>query len=73
MSILGEAAEEALNEVYPSIIESEKLFVMGQPEVAITKLAKGNPLGFKITVAILPEFKLPDYKKNCKSRNGQRG
>lgn len=67
MSILGEAAEEALNEVYPNIIESEKLFVMGQPEVAITKLAKGNPLGFKITVAILPEFKLPDYKKIAKA------
>jgi trigger factor len=63
MTILGDAAEEALNEVYPEIIESEKLFVLGAPEVSITKLAKGNPLGFKIKVAIVPEFKLPDYKK----------
>ena len=66
MSILNEAAEEALNEVYPSIIESEKLYVLGAPEVAITKLAPGNPLGFRITVAILPEFKLPDVKKIAK-------
>lgn len=63
MTILSEAAEEALNETYPSIIESEKLFVLGNPTVAITKLAPGNPLGFKITVAVIPEFTLPDYKK----------
>ncbi len=66
MSILNEAAEETLNEVYPSIIESEKLYVLGAPEVAITKLAKGNPLGFRITVAILPEFTLPAVKKIAK-------
>lgn len=67
LSILGDAAEEAINEVYPDIIESEKLFVLGHPQVAITKLAKGSPLGFKITVSIVPEFKLPNYKKIAKA------
>ncbi len=66
MSILGDAAEEALNEVYPDILESEKLFVLGSPEVNITKLAPGNPLGFSIKVAVIPEFSLPDYKKIAK-------
>lgn len=63
LTILGEAGEEALNEVFPSIIESEKLVVLGSPEVAITKLAPGNPLGFRMTVSVLPVVKLPNYKK----------
>ena len=36
---------------------------MGDPAVQITKIAKGSPLGFKITVAVSPEVILPDYKK----------
>jgi FKBP-type peptidyl-prolyl cis-trans isomerase (trigger factor) len=62
MTVLGDAAEEALNEEYSKIIEAEKLFVLGKPEIKITKLAPGNPLEFTITVAVLPEFKLPDYE-----------
>ncbi len=63
MHILGEASEKALNEVYPKIIEGEKLFVIGNPEVKITKLAPNNPMGFSITVSVIPELKLPSYKK----------
>ncbi len=63
MHILGEASEGALNEVYPQIIESEKVFVIGEPEVKITKLAPQTPVGFSITISVLPEFKLPPYKK----------
>ena len=63
MAIVEEAAELALQEIYPSIIIEEKLNVVGQPKVTITKLAKGNPLAFKINVAVVPEFKLPNYKK----------
>jgi FKBP-type peptidyl-prolyl cis-trans isomerase (trigger factor) len=66
MTVLGDAAEEALNEEYPKIIEGEKLFVLGKPEIKITKLAPGNPLEFTITVAVLPEFKLPDYESIAK-------
>jgi FKBP-type peptidyl-prolyl cis-trans isomerase (trigger factor) len=37
-----------------------------QPRVAVTKLAPGNPIEFKMTVAIMPEIGLPDYKKIAK-------
>ncbi|MES2315670.1 MAG: trigger factor [Patescibacteria group bacterium] len=67
MHVLEELAELALGEHYPKIIEENKLDVVGRPEIAITKLARNNPLGFKIKTAVLPEFKLPDYKKIGKS------
>lgn len=64
--ILEEMAELALSEHYPKILEENKidaLNLIGRPEIAITKLARRNPLGFKIIATVLPEFKLPNYKK----------
>lgn len=66
MSILEEMAELALAEHYPKIIEGDKIDAIGRPSIAITKLGRNNPLGFKITVATLPEIKLGDYKKIAK-------
>ncbi|HTY39588.1 MAG TPA: trigger factor [Candidatus Paceibacterota bacterium] len=63
MHILEDAVDEILQDVYPTLIENEKLPVIGRPEVQITKLAPGNPIAFKMTVALQPEFSLPDYKK----------
>ena len=63
IKILEEMAELALGEHYPKIIEDEKLDVISRPEISITKLARNNPLEFKIKTAIMPEIKLPDYKK----------
>ncbi|MCC7160704.1 hypothetical protein IT399_03225, partial [Candidatus Nomurabacteria bacterium] len=60
--ILEEMAEMALSEHYPKIIEDEKIDAISRPEIAITKLARNNPLGFKIKTAVMPQIKLPDYK-----------
>jgi len=64
--ILEEMAELALSEHYPKIIEKEKIDAIGRPEISITKLARKNPLGFKIKTAVLPEIKLPEYKTLAK-------
>ena len=68
--ILEEMAELALNEAYPKIIDGElqreKIDVIGRPQISITKLARKNPLGFKIKTAILPSIKLGDYKDVAK-------
>lgn len=66
-AVLLEAAEEALQEIYPQIIEEKKLPVLGRPEVNLTKLAPGNPVGFKIKTALMPEVTLPDYKALAKT------
>ncbi len=63
INILEEMAEIALAEAYPEIIEEHKIDAIGRPEISITKIAKGNPLGFKIITGVIPEVNLPDYKK----------
>ncbi len=60
---LEEAAELALADAYPAIIEERALETLGRPEVTITKLALGNPMEFKIVVGARPVIKLPNYKK----------
>jgi trigger factor len=64
--ILEEMAEMALMEHYPKIIEEEKIEAISRPEIGITKLARNNPLGFKIKTAVLPEMILPNYKNIAK-------
>jgi FKBP-type peptidyl-prolyl cis-trans isomerase (trigger factor) len=66
ISILEEMAEMALSENYPKILEDEKIDAISRPEISITKLARNNPLGFKIKTAVLPETKLPKYKEIAK-------
>jgi FKBP-type peptidyl-prolyl cis-trans isomerase (trigger factor) len=66
MTVLEEAGEMGLSEAYIQIIEDEKLDVIGRPEITVTKIAIGNPLGFKIKSALLPDVKLADYKKIAK-------
>ena len=63
MAILEEMAELALSKAYFDIIIDNKIDAIGKPNTQITKLAENNPLEFKITTAIMPEIKLPDYKK----------
>ncbi len=64
--VLEEMAEMALMEYYPKILEEEKIDAISRPEIGITKLARNNPLGFKIKTTVIPEMELPDYKKIAK-------
>jgi len=64
--ILEEMADLALRKEYPKIIIENKINAIGSPEVSITKIAKGNPLEFKIKVAVMPEVELADYKTIAK-------
>lgn len=66
-TILEEQVQMALTDIYPAIVENKKLNVIGMPEVTITKIAPKNPVEFKIKTAIMPEIKLPDYKKVARS------
>ena len=61
--VLETMAEIALQKEYAKILEENKIFAIGRPQITITKIAKNNPLGFKIKTAVVPEINLPDYKK----------
>lgn len=69
--ILGEMAELAISDIYPAIITEKKIMAIGRPSVTITKLAKDNPLGFKIKTALMPELEIGDYKKIAKEINSK--
>ncbi len=66
MNILNEMAQLAISEAYPKILDENKIDAISRPEITITKLARKNPLGFKIKTAVLPEIKMPDYKAIAK-------
>lgn len=70
--ILSEMAERALAKVYPEVIKHHKIDAVGYPQIEVTKLAPQNPLGFKATVAVLPDITLPDYKALTKTVNESR-
>lgn len=69
MALLTEMAERALREQYPKMVTEHNLDVIGYPQIQITKIAKDNPLGFSITVAVVPEIILPDYLKIARDIN----
>jgi trigger factor len=69
MGILSEMAERAIAEAYPEACKHHKVDAIGYPQIAITKIAEGNPLGFTATVAVMPEITLADYKKIAKEVN----
>ena len=66
MVILEEMSNLALRDAYVKAVEEHKLNPISEPQVTITKIAKGNPLELTITVPVMPEITLPSYKKIAK-------
>ncbi len=69
MALLEEAAEIALSEEYPNILNEHNVDAIGRPEISITKIGVGAPLEFRVKTSLLPEVKLGDYKKISKKEN----
>lgn len=72
MHILEEAAELALKDIIPGLVEEHAPMYIGRPNISITKLVPGQPVEFKLVIAVRPEFKLPDYKKIAKDEMSQK-
>ncbi len=66
MIVLEEMANIALRDAYMKAVDEHKITPIAQPNVTITKIAKGNPFEATITVPVMPEVTLPDYKKIAK-------
>lgn len=63
LAIWEEAAQLAINKTIDQVLEKEITEqIVGQPQVNITKLAPGNPLEYKLTLAVLPTVKPGEYK-----------
>jgi len=61
--VLEDAAERALNEAYPLLLEDHGIEPVTPPKIAVTKLAFGDSLAFQATLGVMPDISLPDYKK----------
>ncbi|MEK7090585.1 MAG: trigger factor [Patescibacteria group bacterium] len=71
-AIVERAAQIALEKAYPEIIKESKIDAIGHPQIAITKIARGNPLGFKATTAVLPEISLSDWRALAKIKMSEK-
>ncbi|MDA2922433.1 trigger factor [Patescibacteria group bacterium AH-259-L07] len=77
--LLEKTAEITINQKYPEIIKQarlpdgqENLDPAGPPHIEIQKIAPHNPFIFKITLPLVPNVTLGDYKKiKVKKRNIQ--
>ena len=65
--ILSHAVEDCISAKWFEIVSSEKVEAIKEPNIEVLKMAEGNSLEFKAEVEILPEIKLPDYKKIASS------
>ncbi|MGI5826928.1 MAG: trigger factor [Patescibacteria group bacterium] len=64
MTVLEEAANIAIRKTIDQVMEEnlKDQETVGQPQIEITKLAPGNDLEYKVTVALMPEVTLGKYK-----------
>ncbi len=62
MAVMEEMASLAINDHFAKIVIDEKIDAIGRPQIAITKIAPGNPFEFTATVSVLPKVELPKYK-----------
>jgi FKBP-type peptidyl-prolyl cis-trans isomerase (trigger factor) len=69
--ILEEIAEEVLRESVAHILAHENIHPIGTPNIEIVKLAKDNPIEFKITTYTYPSVSLPDYLAIAKEHNAK--
>lgn len=63
MGVLQEALEAIIRESYYLAVMGEKLDTLGMPQISVEKVAPGNDIVYKATVALMPSVKLPDISK----------
>ena len=64
IALLEEAAELFMKDFYIELIEEHKIDPVGRPNIAITKLAPGNPVGLAVRIHVYPAVEAPkDWKK----------
>ncbi len=68
-AILNSAAEKAIQEHYPKMVEKENIEAIGAPQVKVLKLKEGEDLEYVAITAVMPEIKLSDWQGDIKKIN----
>ncbi|MGB4253913.1 MAG: trigger factor [Minisyncoccales bacterium] len=66
--ILEEAANIALNDSFPKIVEEKGLKVLGRPQARIEKISR-QEFEASIETSLFPKIELPDWKKIAKEED----
>lgn len=61
--LLNETFEYAINESYRQAIKQEQISPLASPEIKLSEKASQESLEYTAIISIMPEIKLPDYKK----------
>ncbi len=64
--IYEKALKEAIEDIYPQILNENKIKALGFPEIEVLKLIPNQEAQVKIAVSYLQDFTLPDYKEIAK-------
>lgn len=67
LTLFTEVAEHTLSHMYPGILKHFNLDAIGKPSIHAEKLVPGNPFGFRIEIALVPDVTLPDYVSIAKT------
>jgi len=59
LPVLEEALELFIKDFYPELITELKVEAVGRPDIRVTKLAPGNPVGLTVRATVYPEVVLP--------------
>ncbi len=69
-AILEEAANMAIKDTYPKVLNEKKLLIIDAPVINLSELKEGEGIEYTLTAPVPPSFKLPDYKKIAKKHFG---
>ncbi len=72
LAVLEEAAQGTIGDALSEIAKEKNISIVGEPHVSISKIAPGNPLAFTITISVIPDVALPDYKKIAADINAKK-
>ena len=62
-TVLAQVTEDVINDAYPEVIESEKIYPVGNPEFDNDGfVAAGTDFTFAFTIGTKPEFELTSYE-----------
>ena len=61
--VLDEAINSSLSPLYSQALQEQKVYVIGRPNIDITKLVDNEMFQFTAEVDVRPEIKLPDFSK----------
>ena len=68
-ALLEAAAQKAIQGTFPKVLAEKKIEAIGSPKAEITKLAEGNNLEYKLTIAVVPEASMKPWKNAVEKIN----